>query len=56
MNASCVEVVALIRRVFLLFVGKNIDLFLEQQIHIKFCVKLGKKSSITCAMLSEDCG
>jgi hypothetical protein len=29
------------------------DRFLEQRINIKFCVKLGKTASDTCAMLSE---
>jgi hypothetical protein len=29
------------------------DQFLEQWINIKFCVKLGKNASDTCAMLSE---
>jgi hypothetical protein len=29
------------------------DWFLEQQINIKFCVKLGKNASDTCAMLSK---
>jgi hypothetical protein len=27
--------------------------FLEKQIHIKFCVKLGKNASGACAVLSE---
>jgi hypothetical protein len=31
------------------------DRFLEQRINIKFCVKLGKNASSTCAMLSETC-
>jgi hypothetical protein len=30
--------------------------FLEQRINIKFCVKLGKKASDTCVMLSEAYG
>jgi hypothetical protein len=30
--------------------------FLEQQINIKFCVKLGKNASDTCAVLSETFG
>jgi hypothetical protein len=29
------------------------DRFLEQQINIRFCVKLGKNASDTCAVLSE---
>jgi hypothetical protein len=29
------------------------DQFLEQQINIKFCVKLGTNASDTCAVLSE---
>jgi hypothetical protein len=29
------------------------DRFLEQRIHIKFCKKLGKNTSDTCAVLSE---
>jgi hypothetical protein len=32
------------------------DLFLEQQINIKFCVRLGKNASDTCAMLSDAYG
>jgi hypothetical protein len=32
------------------------DQFLEQRIYIKFCVKLGKKASDTCAMFSEAYG
>jgi hypothetical protein len=32
------------------------DQFLEQQINIKFCVKLGKYASNTCALLSKAYG
>jgi len=39
--------------VFLRFITKMKDQFLEQQINIKFCVKLGKNSSDTCVMLSD---
>jgi hypothetical protein len=53
---SCVEVVALIRDVFLRLVAKMSDQFLEHQINIKFCVKLGKNASDTCAMQSEAYG
>jgi hypothetical protein len=55
-NVSATEVVALIRRVFLSLVGKMSVRFLEQRINIKFCVKLGKNASDTCAMLSEAYG
>jgi hypothetical protein len=47
-----VEVAALIRHVFLCI---N-DQVLEQQINIKFCVKLGKNASDTCAILSKAYG
>jgi hypothetical protein len=30
--------------------------YLEQGIDIKFCAKLGKNASHTCALLSEACG
>jgi hypothetical protein len=40
-----------------MFLIANIsDRFLEQRITIKFCVKLGKNASDTCAMIFEDCG
>jgi hypothetical protein len=29
------------------------DQFLEQEINIKFCVKLGKNATDTCAMLTN---
>jgi hypothetical protein len=48
--------VALIIRVFLRFFAKMSDQFLEQQINLKFCVKLGKNASDTCAMLFEAFG
>jgi hypothetical protein len=32
------------------------DRFLEQRINIKFCVKLGKNASDTCALLTEAYG
>jgi hypothetical protein len=38
--------------VFLRLVAKMNDWFLEQWINIKFCVKLGKNASDTCAILS----
>jgi len=44
------EVVVLRRAV------KMSDRFLEQRIDIKFCVKLGKNASDTCAMLSKAYG
>jgi hypothetical protein len=47
------EVVALIRRVFLHLIPKISDRFLEQRNNHQFCVKLGKSSSDTCAMLSD---
>jgi hypothetical protein len=47
------EVVALIRCVFLRLVAKIGDRFLAQRINIKFCVKLGKNASDTWAMLSR---
>jgi hypothetical protein len=37
--------------VFLHLIAKMCDWFLEQQINIQFCVKLGKNASDTCAML-----
>jgi uncharacterized metal-binding protein len=52
-NASCVEVVALIRRVFLRLVIKMSDRFFEHQINIQFCVKLRKNASDICKLLSE---
>jgi predicted secreted protein len=51
-----VEVVALIRRVCLFLVAKMSDRFLEQQRNIKFCVKLGKNASDTCAVFSKSYG
>jgi hypothetical protein len=41
---------------FIRLVAKMSDLFLEQRINIKFCVKLGRNASDTCGMLSEACG
>jgi hypothetical protein len=35
---------------FLHLVAEISDLFLEQRINIKFCVKFGKNASDTCAM------
>jgi hypothetical protein len=52
-NDSCAEAVALIRRVFLRLITKMSNRFLEQRINIKFCVKLGKNTSDTFALLSE---
>jgi hypothetical protein len=45
--------VALIR---CLSLQKMSDQVLEQQINIKFCVKLGKNTCDTCAVLSEAYG
>jgi hypothetical protein len=42
---------AIIGHVFLHLVAKMNDLFLEQRINIKFCVKLGKNASDTYAVL-----
>jgi hypothetical protein len=42
--------------VFLCLVAKISDWFLEQQINIKFFVKLGKNASYTCALHSEAFG
>jgi hypothetical protein len=42
--------------VLIRLVRKISDLFLEQQISIKFCVKLGRNASDTCGMLSGACG
>jgi len=42
--------------VFLHFVAKMSDKFLEQRINIKSCVKLGKNASDTCTMLSKAYG
>jgi len=50
------EVVALIRCMFLCLVTKMSDKFLEQQINIKFCVKLGKNANDTFAVLFEAYG
>jgi len=37
-------------------VAEMSDLYLEQYINIKFCVKLGKDASDTCAMFFEAYG
>jgi hypothetical protein len=50
------EVVALIRRVFLRLVEKMSDRFLEQRLNIKFGVKLGKNANDTCTVLAEAYG
>jgi hypothetical protein len=42
--------------VFLHLVEKMNDQFLVQWVNIKFCVKLGKNASDTCAMLSKAYG
>jgi hypothetical protein len=42
--------------VFLQLIVKRGDQFLRQQINIKFCVKLGKNASDTCAVLSSTSG
>jgi hypothetical protein len=47
------EVVALIRCVFLHHITKLSDQFLQQQTNIKFCMKLGSNASDTCEMISE---
>jgi len=39
--------------VFLHLITKLGDQFLEQQLNIKFCEKLGKNVSNTCALLSK---
>jgi hypothetical protein len=49
------EVVALIRRVSTSRLKMG-DQFLEQRINIKFCEKLGKNASDTCAVFSEAYG
>jgi len=41
--------------VFVRLLVKISDRILGQQISIKFCVKLGKNASDTCAVLSEAC-
>jgi hypothetical protein len=46
------EVVALIRHVFLHLIAKMSDQ-LEQQINFKFCVQLGKNAGDICAVLSN---
>jgi len=51
-----VEVVVLIRCVFLSLVAKISDWFLERRINVKFYVKLGKNASDTCTMFSEAYG
>jgi hypothetical protein len=53
---ALMTVVALIRLVFLHLITKMSDWFLEQQINIKFCMKLGKIASDICAVLSEAYG
>jgi hypothetical protein len=45
--------VALIKPVFLRLVSKTSVRFLEQQIKIKFCVKLGKTANYNFAMFSK---
>jgi len=52
-NSNCVGLEVLIRHVFLHLIKKMSDGFLEQQINIKFYMKLGKNASDTCAMLCE---
>jgi hypothetical protein len=47
------EVVALIRRVFLRLVSKMCNRFLEERIYITFCVKLCKNASGTYALHSK---
>jgi hypothetical protein len=37
-------------------VAKMSDRFLEQEIDVKFCLKLGNNASGTCAVLSEAYG
>jgi hypothetical protein len=51
-----VEVVALIRRVFLRLVVKTSDLLLEQRMNIKFHAKLEKDACGTCKMFSKAYG
>jgi hypothetical protein len=50
------EVVALIRHVFLHFITEMSDWFLVQQVNIKFYVKLGKNASDIYSVLSEAYG
>jgi hypothetical protein len=52
-DTTCVQVVALLKRVFLRHVAKMGDRFLEQEFSIKFSVKLGNNANDICAMLSE---
>jgi hypothetical protein len=50
-------VVALIRRVcFYVSSQKWVIVFLEKQINIRFCVKLGKNANDTCIVFSEAYG
>jgi hypothetical protein len=42
--------------VFLRFIAKMSDMFLQQRINIEVCVKPGKNASGTCAVLSEAYG
>jgi hypothetical protein len=64
--SSCNDFNALTPVVWKLWHGKNMcilhliakmnDWFLEQHTNIKFCVKLGKNASDTCAVLSKTYG
>jgi uncharacterized metal-binding protein len=42
--------------VYLRLVAEISDRFLKQRIKIKFCVKVGKNASETCAVLSDTYG
>jgi len=55
-NASCVEILTVIRCMFLYLVTKMSDWFLEQQINIKFFVNLRRNVGDICAVLSEAYG
>jgi hypothetical protein len=48
--------VALVRCLFLCLIAKTSDLFLKEQINIKFSVELGKNATDTCEMLSKAYG
>jgi hypothetical protein len=55
-DTCCVEVLVLIRHVFLHLITKLSYPLLEQQTSIKFCVKFGRDTSDTCALLFEAYG
>jgi hypothetical protein len=55
-NSSCLEVGALIKRVYIRLFAKISTYVLQQRINIKFCVILGNNASDTSALLSEPYG